>query len=109
MVAAQPVACLNVTRGDVRHDGSLATFPPAAAMVIGLVGAQTARSPVRATAPIAHPENDIECYRQHHAVVPVGRTQRDTERRSFDIDHKMTLHASAPRSVGFRPAASSPF
>ena len=68
----QPVACLDPTPGDARHDGTLLAFFAATPVVVGLVSMQAAWPAAWATTPVAHPGNGVECGRQHQAVVPVG-------------------------------------
>src|SRR5689334_4144337 len=82
-MSAKFFAAVDAAPGDPRSDAALAARSATEAMIVGLVGVQLVR-PASWPAAAAFDRRDrIECRRQHHAVVPIGRAQHNAERRAL--------------------------
>ena len=102
-MSAEAGAALDAAAGDARGDAADAAFPAAAAVVLGLVGVKLAQ-PLSWAAAMASPDlrHGVQGRSQHAAVVAVGPTERQAERRAAGIRDEVALGArlAAVRWVG---------
>lgn len=103
-VSAQPFAAVYASPCSAGLDGTFPAFAPAAAMVIGLVGVELARTATT----VAHAKHGIQSRCQHHAVVPIGRAQPHPERGAPPVDHKMALRDRFAAIRGVRAGFCTP-
>ena len=131
-VAAEALGAVDAGPGDARGDAALAQDVPHRAAPVGLVGVQLLRPSARPAAPAAaHRRDGVEGGLGQPAVVPVGRAERQAERRALGVGEDAVLRArlapvgrvraglrtplfagtdllsSAARSQRMRPAACS--
>ena len=91
-VATEVGAALDATAGDARDDAAGAALLAAPAVVVGLVGVELVR-PTARTATMAGPyrRDGVQGRGQHAAVVAVGPTERQAERRAAGIRDEVAL------------------
>jgi hypothetical protein len=93
-VPAQPLAAVDAAARDARHNPTRSTLMSARSGVVGFVGVQLVGSPSRPSpSAVAQGRDGIEGRRHHHAVVPVGPTQADAERRAAGIGDEVAFRA----------------
>ena len=89
----KPCAALNAAAGDASLDVAAGQGATAAAMVVGFVGVELARSSSRRSPGLLDGRNGIDHLFQHPAVVDVGSRQRESERDALCIGEDMPLGA----------------
>ena len=93
-VPAEAFGAFDTPPGDTRCDAPFAALPAAAAVIMGLVGVQLARTPPRAaTFARAYGRDGIKRRSEHAAVVAIGPAQGDTERGAASVGDHVPLRA----------------
>ena len=108
-VTAEAGAALDATPCDAWRDAAGATLTAAAAVVVRLVGVKLG-GPAPGPPPVSGPyaRHSIECGRQHAAVMAIGATQRQAERRTAGICDEMALGAWPAAIRRVRPDLLAP-
>lgn len=109
-VFAEPLAALDATSCNPRSDAADAALLAAAAMIVGLVGAQFAR-PAAGASPSSSPNAryGIQGGGQHAAIVAVGAAQCQAKRCAAGVRDEMTLGARLAAVGRVRADLRAPF
>jgi hypothetical protein len=109
-VPAQPLAALDAAACDARHNPTRSTLMSARSGVVGFVGVQFVRAVSRPAPPtVSHGWDGIEGRCHHHAVVPVGPTQADAERRTTRVGDEVALRTRLAPVRRVRAGGRAPF
>ncbi len=92
-MTAQALAAVDPAPGDAGLDPARATLPAATGVVVSLVGVRPVRAPARAAPTTPHGRDRVQRRHKPHAVVQVGRAEKQTQRHAVAVRHKMTLGA----------------
>ena len=109
-VPTQLLAVLDAASCDAGLDTSGAALAATPAVVVTLVGMQLVRTASwPAVTPAPHAGHGVQRWCQYHAVVAIGTTQRDAERRATGVGDDVPLRArlAAVRRIG--PDLLTPF
>lgn len=109
-VPAQSLAALDAAACDARYNPTCPALVSARSSVVGFVGVQFVRAVSRPAPPtVAHGWDSIEGRCHHHAVVPVGSTQADAERRTTRVGDEVALRARLAPVRRVRAGGRAPF
>lgn len=109
-VPAQPLAALDAAACDARYNPTRPALVSARLSVVGFVSVQFVRAVSRPAPPtVAHGWDGIEGRCHHHAVVPVGPTQAEAERRTARVGDEVALRARLAPVRRVRTGGRAPF